>query len=30
MEKNYEYGDVIEYLGLRYYVIGGNMNDWYV
>ena len=28
MERNYEYGDVIEYLGLRYYVIGGNMNDW--
>lgn len=28
MERSYEYGDVIEYLGVRYYVIGGNLNDW--
>ena len=28
MEKNYDYGDVIEHLGMRFYVIGGNLNDW--
>lgn len=28
MEKNYGYGDVIEYLGLRYYVIGWDADKW--
>ena len=28
MEKDYDYGDVIEHLGMRFYVIGGNLNDW--
>ena len=28
MEKNYEYGDVIEYLGRRYYVIGWDADKW--
>ena len=28
MERNYEYGDVIECLGVRYYVMGDVGEDW--
>ena len=28
MEKDYKQGDIIEYLGVRYYVIGDTDDDW--
>ena len=28
MEKNYKRGDVIEYLGVRYYVLNGVAESW--
>lgn len=28
MDRQYKYGDVIEYLGVRYYVIGDVGEDW--